>query len=227
MKKIITNFLLLIFCSVPRFIKAQIGIDKVNIINEEKPSGPRFIQNISFTPSGFTPSSSLPLQDFIDIKSLSKKELNKVSVSSKAGIKKTSLQQAKYAMLLDVAIESIKNSTLYQFIENWYGTRYRFGGTTKRGIDCSAFTDRLLSTVYDLVLPRTAREQYKFCEHISKDDLLEGDLVFFNTRKGVSHVGVYLANGHFVHSSRSQGVTISNLEDNYFARRFIGAGRVN
>jgi lipoprotein Spr len=222
MKKIITNFLLLIFCSVPRFIKAQMGIDKINIINGEKISEPRFIQNISFTPS-----SDLLSHGVIDIRYASKKELDAGNLLSKNRPEKISSQHTKYAMMLDVAIESIKNTTLYQFIESWYGTRYRFGGTTKRGIDCSAFTDKLLSTVYDLVIPRTAREQYKFCEHISKDDLLEGDLVFFNTRKGVSHVGVYLANGHFVHSSRSQGVTISNLEDNNFARRFIGAGRVN
>jgi len=221
MKKIITNFLLLIFCSVPRFIKAQIGTDKIHTINEDKSSDPGFVENFSFTPVNALSKG------FSDIKSLSKKQLNTVSLLSKAGMDKISLQQAKYAMMLDVAIESIKNTTLYQFIENWYGTRYRFGGTTKKGIDCSAFADKLLSAVYDLVLPRTAREQYKFCEHISKDDLLEGDLVFFNTRKGVSHVGVYLANGRFVHSSRSQGVMISSLEDNYFARRFIGAGRVN
>jgi lipoprotein Spr len=128
--------------------------------------------------------------------------------------------------MLDVAIESIKNTSLYQFIENWYGTRYRYGGTTKKGIDCSAFTDKLISAVYSLVLPRTAREQYKFCEHISKDDLLEGDLVFFKMKKGVSHVGVYLANGHCVHSSRSKGVMISSLDNNYYAKRFVSGGRV-
>jgi cell wall-associated NlpC family hydrolase len=221
MKKVITNFLLIIFCSIPRFIKAQIGVDKINTIKDEKPAEPGFIQNISLTTSGFL-SKSLS-----DLQSLSKRQLNTVSLLSKAGLDKISLQQAKYAMMLDVAIESIRNTTLYQFIESWYGTRYRFGGTTRRGIDCSAFADKLLSAVYDLVLPRTAREQYKFCEHISKDDLLEGDLVFFNTRKGVSHVGVYLANGRFVHSSSSQGVMISNLDDDYFSRRFIGAGRVN
>lgn len=199
MKKIITNFLLLIFCSVPRLIKAQ-AIDKISFAKEEKWSEPNFIENI-FLNAGGT-SKTIPIE-------------------------KISSQQAKYAMMLDVAIESIKNTMLYQFIENWYGTRYRFGGTTKKGIDCSAFTDRLLSVVYDLILPRTAREQYKFCERIGKDDLLEGDLVFFNTRKGVSHVGVYLANGHFVHSSRSQGVMISSLDDNYYSRRFISGGRVN
>jgi len=222
MKKIITNFLLLIFCSVPRLIKAQIRTDRINVINDARHSEPKFIENISFTPSGDRPSHG-----FIEIQPLLKKELNARNISSASSIENISPQQTKYAMMLDVAIESIKNTTLYQFIESWYGTRYRMGGTTKKGIDCSAFADKLLSAVYALVLPRTAREQYKFCEHISKDDLLEGDLVFFNTRRGVSHVGVYLANGHFVHSSRSQGVMISSLDDSYYSRRFISGGRVN
>jgi len=221
MKKIITNFLLLIFCSIPRIIKAQIGIDKFRITNEEKSSRPKFIENISFTPS-----NDLSLPAFKEVESSSKKEMTTANVSSTDDIEKISLWKIKYAMMLDVAVETIKNTTLYQFIETWYGTRYRMGGTTKRGIDCSAFTDSLLSAVYALSLPRTAREQYKSCEHISKDDLLEGDLVFFKIHKGVSHVGVYLANGRFVHSSVSQGVMISTLSDNYFSRRFIGAGRV-
>jgi lipoprotein Spr len=56
---------------------------------------------------------------------------------------------------------------------------------------------------------------------------MEGDLVFFNTRGGVSHVGVYITNGNFVHSASSEGVMTSNLEDAYYSRRFIGGGRVN
>ena len=198
MKKIITNFLLLIFCSVPRIIKAQ-AIDKINLVKEETRTAHDFIEKYFFN----------------------------TNVSSKTiNGEKTSFHQAKYALMLDVAIESIKNTSLYQFIENWYGTRYRYGGTTKKGIDCSAFTDKLISAVYSLVLPRTAREQYKFCEHISKDDLLEGDLVFFKMKRGVSHVGVYLANGHFVHSSRSKGVMISSLDNSYYAKRFVSGGRV-
>jgi lipoprotein Spr len=198
MKKIITNFLLLIFCSVPRFIKAQTGIDKIYIFNEGK-LDPRFTENISSPRSKIIPVDDIEKMSF----------------------------QAKYAMMLDVAIESIKNTSLYQFIESWYGTRYRLGGTTKKGIDCSAFTDKLLSAVYSLVIPRTAREQFRFCERISRNDLSEGDLVFFSMRKGVSHVGVYLANGRFVHSSRTNGVMISNLDNAYYSRRFVGGGRVN
>lgn len=220
MKKLITNFLLLIFCSIPRLIKAQKGIDKITITNEEKSSPPKFIETISFVPA------NLPSATASEANTLQAKEVTNPEISIVDEIEKTTLQQIKYAMMLDVAVETIKNTTLYKFVESWYGTRYRMGGSTKRGIDCSAFTNNLLSAVYNLFLPRTAREQYKYCEHISKDDLLEGDLVFFNTHGGVSHVGVYLANGRFVHSSSSRGVMISSLSDHYFSRRFIGGGRV-
>ena len=74
-------------------------------------------------------------------------------------------------------------------------------------------------------MPRTARQQYDATDHISKDELKEGDLVFFNTRGGVSHVGVYLENNYFVEAS-SHGVKISSLDDHYYAKRFICGGRV-
>ncbi len=80
--------------------------------------------------------------------------------------------------------------------------------------------------VYGFAAPRTAREQYKATEHIKKDKLKEGDLVFFNTHGGVSHVGLYLENNYFVHASSSEGVTISNLDDHYYAKRFVCGGRV-
>ena len=62
---------------------------------------------------------------------------------------------------------------------------------------------------------------------ISRTDLKEGDLLFFNTTGGISHVGIYLQNNKFVHASASQGVTVSDMFDPYYLRRFIGAGRVD
>lgn len=221
MKKIITNFLLIIFCSIPRLLKAQTGVDKIIVTNEEKSIKKKFLDNISFIPMNYLRSTV-----FFPFQASPKNQTKAVDASSHDEIEKISPSQIKYAMMLDVAVETMKNTTLYKFIESWYGTRYRMGGTTKKGIDCSAFTNNLLSAVYSLIVPRTANAQYKTCERISKDDLLEGDLVFFNTRGGVSHVGVYLANGRFVHSSSSRGVMISSLSDNYFLRRFVGAGRV-
>jgi lipoprotein Spr len=133
--------------------------------------------------------------------------------------------QFKYAQLMDIEIESISNISLFAFIDEWWSTSYRYGGTTKKGIDCSALTGLLLSTVYAIHVPRTARQQYASSDKIEREDMKEGDLVFFNTRGGVSHVGVYLNNDYFVHASTSSGVTISNLNDSYYSKRFIGAGR--
>ncbi|HRP17044.1 MAG TPA: NlpC/P60 family protein [Ginsengibacter sp.] len=134
--------------------------------------------------------------------------------------------QFKYAMMMNVNVESLKNVALLGFIDDWFGTRYRYGGTTKKGIDCSALMGSLHLGVYGFSMPRTAREQYKVTEHIKREDLKEGDLVFFNTKGYVSHVGLYLENGYFLHASTKEGVTISNLDEAYYKRTFISGGRV-
>lgn len=132
----------------------------------------------------------------------------------------------KYAQLMDVEVEQVSNTTLYNFIDSWWGTRYRYGGKDRNGIDCSAFCSKLLNDVYGLNTDRMAKDQFKQCEKISSNDLKEGDLVFFNTRGGVSHVGTYLGNNFFVHSSVHSGVTISSLTDAYYTKTFIGGGRI-
>jgi len=134
--------------------------------------------------------------------------------------------QFKYAQLLDVNVESLTNLTLFKEIEKWIGTRYRYGGATEKGIDCSAYSGTLVHRVFGLVLPRTARDQYANCIKLDKEELQQGDLVFFNTRGGISHVGLYLGNGYFTHASTSIGVTISNLSETYWSRKFVSGGRL-
>jgi hypothetical protein len=141
-------------------------------------------------------------------------------------IESCSLLQFKYAQRMDVYVEAVTNIKLYGAIEKWWATRYRYGGTTKKGVDCSALTGALLSEGFGITLSRTARAQYAECKKISRNNLVEGDLVFFNTRGGISHVGVYLSNGYFVHSSVHSGVTISSLSDSYYGKKYIGGGRV-
>ena len=87
--------------------------------------------------------------------------------------------QFKYAQLLDVEVESVTNLTLFAEIDKWQGTRYRYGGATEKGIDCSAYTGTLVHHVFGLVLPRTAREQFANCIKLDKEEMLQGDLVFF------------------------------------------------
>lgn len=138
------------------------------------------------------------------------------------------LMQFKYAIKMDVEVEKLANAELYKFIETWWGTPYRMGGSSQRGIDCSAFTQMLASVIYGQHIPRTAQEQKIFCTPIDINELKEGDLVFFNTKRGhmVTHVGVYLHEDQFVHASSSNGVIISSLQDNYWSKKFAGAGRM-
>jgi cell wall-associated NlpC family hydrolase len=149
----------------------------------------------------------------------------KTAINEKAAIENSTQLQFKYGILLDVAVEKLKNTRLLQFIEEWYGVRYRFGGSTKKGVDCSAFSGTLLSTVYGLTVPRMARDQYASSLRLAKQKLQEGDLVFFNTRGGISHVGVYLSNNKFVHASVSHGIVISDMTDGYYAKKFVGGGK--
>ncbi|MEL6612775.1 MAG: NlpC/P60 family protein [Bacteroidota bacterium] len=108
---------------------------------------------------------------------------------------------------------------------DWIGIPYRWGGTTRRGIDCSAFVQQLMRATFDLELPRTTATQVHRGERISRDELIPGDLVFFR-RRGVRHVGVYMGDGDFIHASSSRGVTVSNLSSNYYTRHYWQARRV-
>ena len=133
--------------------------------------------------------------------------------------------QLKYSLLLDTEVELVKNLNIFNIIDEWFGTRYRLGGESKSGIDCSALMQTFFGALFGIGLPRTAREQYAASKRIEKSELQEGDLVFFNTTGGVSHVGMYLQNNKFVHASSSNGVTISDLDESYWAKRYVNAGR--
>lgn len=107
----------------------------------------------------------------------------------------------------------------------WVGIPYRWGGTSRRGIDCSAFTQQFVRETMGVDLPRaTAGQQYEGVG-VAKSDLLPGDLVFFR-RGGTRHVGVYLGENQFIHASTSRGVTLSDLSEGYYERHYWMARRV-
>jgi cell wall-associated NlpC family hydrolase len=120
-------------------------------------------------------------------------------------------------------------SNLEQEISKFFGLRYRFGGEGQSGIDCSALVKQVYSDVFGVNLPRSSTEQSRLggLESVPRDDLKTGDLVFFGpNRKQVNHVGMYLSGGHFLHAARSEGVTISRLDDSYWKSRFMFSKRM-
>ncbi len=114
-------------------------------------------------------------------------------------------------------------------IIRYLDTPYKYGGNSKNGIDCSAFTQTVFKNCFNITLLRSARDQYTQGLIVDdKDGLKMGDLVFFNTRRRVrpGHVGIYIGDNLFAHASSSYGVRISSLEEDYYSKRFMGGRRI-
>jgi lipoprotein Spr len=136
--------------------------------------------------------------------------------------------RAKYATLLGIPESELTNKKLIRFLNAWYGVPYKYGGAEKAGIDCSHLVCRILQDVYDKKVSGTAGDLEKMSSHVKESKLKEGDLVFFKIEgKNISHVGVYVANHHFIHASTKKGVMISDLDEVYFKKYYYTAGRIN
>ncbi len=120
-----------------------------------------------------------------------------------------------------------ERSLFIKVVKTFLGVPYRLGGSTLRGIDCSAFVKKIYQ-IFNVDLPRTAREQVFFGKRVKREELEEGDLVFFKThRANGTHVGIYVGNNEFIHaSSWSKEVKIDSLEVPYFNKRFLHGVRV-
>lgn len=135
--------------------------------------------------------------------------------------------ESKYAELLGVDRKDIDNIQLYSFIDDWYGTPYKYGGKNKKGVDCSNFTSTLYKEVYKKPISGTSSSIFEQCKVISTKDMKEGDLVFFKIEKdNISHVGIYLQNNKFVHATTKKGVMIDDLDAVYYKKYFYKAGRL-
>jgi cell wall-associated NlpC family hydrolase len=132
-------------------------------------------------------------------------------------------------------------------MKSYLGVRYHLGGESRRGMDCSGFTLKVYAAA-GITLPRTAAQQFETGRNVDRKDLQFGDLLFFNTKRlantscaclvgmvkpnsdmplvyGVTHTGIYVGDGRFMHASPSSGVSYARLEDDYWRPRFLGARR--
>ncbi|AFQ44580.1 C40 family peptidase [Desulfosporosinus meridiei] len=150
----------------------------------------------------------------------------KVQTAKKAQAAKSETKAVQVAEAPKQQVSRSSDSTLVSNALSLTGVPYVFGGTSKKGFDCSGYTQYVFKGS-GISLPRTSSAQFNVGTPVKKDELQSGDLVFFSTyAKGPSHVGVYIGGGKFVHASNS-GVRTTSLNDSYYSGRYVGARRVN
>jgi len=121
--------------------------------------------------------------------------------------------------------ETVQQKLNKQFLQ-YKGTKYRYGGTDKRGFDCSGFTQTVFQNAFQINLPRTTDALGKIGNKVSKNKLKPGDLVFFRPSRKYKHVGIYMGDDMFMHSSTSKGVIKSDLNNAYWERKYKYAKRI-
>lgn len=160
---------------------------------------------------------------FLSVACSTTKNTNK---SSKSNISSSEFYK-KYSKKLGVELTGKEDKKFIEAIVGWLGTPYVYGGNSKKGTDCSGFIQTLYKDIYNISLYRATADLVKNCDLINKKDIKTGDLVFFKINSDkVSHVGIFLGNGKFVHASSSKGVIVSDLKDNYYAKYFYSGGRI-
>lgn len=151
----------------------------------------------------------------------------KAQTTKKSTADPDNLAKDYFSQIMGVAVSATSNVKLYQFVYDWLGTPYRLGGTSEGGIDCSGFAYQLYDKVFNTVIGNNSRNIFSMVNPINKEELKEGDLVFFKINSSaISHVGVYLGNNKFAHASSSRGVMISNLNEPYWKRYYYKGGRL-
>lgn len=111
-------------------------------------------------------------------------------------------------------------------IQSWLGTPHRMGGLSRRGIDCSGLVVVLYDDLFGMRLPRTTAALMRQGRRVDKQSLTAGDLVFFKPGGKYNHVGIYLGHGEFVHTSTSNGVMLSRMDDHYWRQYYLTGRRL-
>lgn len=133
-----------------------------------------------------------------------------------------------YSKKMGVSFNGTEEKELIRAAAGWLGVPYRYGGQSRKGVDCSALVGNLYREAYGVTLPRSSSMMAKQAKRVKRRNLACGDLLFFTIAdKKVSHMGMYLANDKFLHASTSRGVSVASLSDKYWSKYFSGAGRIH
>ncbi len=125
--------------------------------------------------------------------------------------------------------EDDRNMALYAQSSLWIGVKYRYAGLTKRGVDCSGLVHNIYKEAYGRKVPSSTADLIKKSKKIHNKDLRPGDLLFFattNKKKKISHVGIYLKDGYFIHASTSRGVMVNHISEKYYKKNWVRNGRL-
>lgn len=127
-----------------------------------------------------------------------------------------------------VDINYLSNPMLYTELYKWLGTPHVLRSRGQGGIDCSGLVKIIFRKVYGMELKGSSQDISRLVNPVKVEELKEGDLVFFRIyhQSRIDHVGIFLGNGRFIHTSASSGVTISEMSAFYYRRRFVKAGRL-
>ncbi len=193
--------------------KAGLSIDEIKRVNNLHTASLKVGQMLSFRKRQDQRSEDLEDSEDEDEGS----ELTQVDSDKGEGTDKTSIGKWN---------NPEERSLLVRVVKTFLGVPYQLGGSTLKGIDCSAFVKKIYE-IFSIELPRTTREQFWIGKKIGKEQLEEGDLVFFRRRGSSSHVGIYIGDNQFVHaSSHNRQVKIDDLDTPYYSQRFLRGVRV-
>lgn len=147
-----------------------------------------------------------------------------------SGVNASSSKKGHYAKSTAFAINLdnrslVREKIMAQYI-HWKGVPYRYGGQSKKGIDCSGLVQTTFLDHFGYQIPRTTRQQIKMGQGISKMSLVPGDVIFFKVGRTTLHNGIYFGDGKFLHASSSRGVMFSTLDNPYWRRHYLTARRV-
>lgn len=146
----------------------------------------------------------------------------------KTGEKTAHLETRRHlSAKLGVDLDKNSDLRLAAAISDWLGVPHRSGGQSKAGTDCSGFAGHIYRSVYGIEIPRSSPDIYKACVPLKKNELREGDFVFFKIgSRVINHVGIYLKDGKFAHASTSRGVVVSDLSEPYWEKYWFSGGRL-